>query len=225
MVTNENFHTFTYITAAVRQTAKDTEFNYFFMLVYTKLQTFWYTRLYETITTNSRKYYYKLTHEVLNIRCITVCLSVSLSLSLPPLPFVCAYVCVYVHVCIYICVYICVCVCVCVCVCGAYIYNLFICVYYITNQVTKTSLPYVNNRMMLKTISFGKILFGLDKNISCHCVEWRWNTNWRPVSQSGPFKVFDARGREIFLREHLKKLFRNDAINVGSAPVRVFVTT
>ena len=26
---NENFHTFTYITAAVRQTAKDTEFNYF----------------------------------------------------------------------------------------------------------------------------------------------------------------------------------------------------
>ena len=26
---NENFHTFTYITAAVRQTAKDTEFNHF----------------------------------------------------------------------------------------------------------------------------------------------------------------------------------------------------
>ena len=34
------------------------------------------------------------------------------------------------------------------------------CVYYITNQVTKTPLPYVNNRMMFKTISFGKILFG-----------------------------------------------------------------
>ena len=26
---NENFHTFTYITAAVRQTAIETEFNYF----------------------------------------------------------------------------------------------------------------------------------------------------------------------------------------------------
>ena len=32
--------------------------------------------------------------------------------------------------------------------------------YHITNQVTKTPLPYVNNRMMLKTISFGKIIFG-----------------------------------------------------------------
>ena len=40
------------ITAAVCQTAKDTAFNYFFMLCYTKLRTFWYIRLYETITTN-----------------------------------------------------------------------------------------------------------------------------------------------------------------------------
>ena len=37
---NENFHTFTYITAAVRQTAKDTV-QLFFMLFYTKLRTFW----------------------------------------------------------------------------------------------------------------------------------------------------------------------------------------
>ena len=31
---NENFHTFTYITAAVRQTAKDTEFNYFYVILH-----------------------------------------------------------------------------------------------------------------------------------------------------------------------------------------------
>ena len=37
---NEIFHIFTYITAAVRQTAKDTEFNYFFIVFYTKLRTF-----------------------------------------------------------------------------------------------------------------------------------------------------------------------------------------
>ena len=52
-----------------------------------------------------------------------------------------------------------------------------------------------------------------------------------PVSQShslpqgGGFKVFDARGREIFLHEYLKKLFRNDVWYVGSAPERLFVTT
>ena len=38
------FYTFTYITAAVRQTAKDIV-QLFFMLFYTKLQTFWYIRL------------------------------------------------------------------------------------------------------------------------------------------------------------------------------------
>ena len=34
---NGSFHIFTYITAAVHQTAKDTEFNFFFIIFYTKL--------------------------------------------------------------------------------------------------------------------------------------------------------------------------------------------
>ena len=35
--------------------------------------------------------------------------------------------------------------------------------------------------------------------------------------KAGGFKVFDARGREIFLRKNLTKLFRNDVRYVGLA--------
>ena len=45
------------------------------------------------------------------------------------------------------------------------------------------------------------------------------------IPQGGVFKVFDARGRKIFLREYLKKLFGNDVRYVGSAPGRLFVMT
>ena len=45
------------------------------------------------------------------------------------------------------------------------------------------------------------------------------------IPQGGGFKVFDARGRKIFLREYLKKLFRSDVRYVSSAPERGFVTT
>ena len=64
---NEIFHIFTYITAAVRQTAKDTVFNYFLLYSTQKLQTFSCIRLYETITPNYRKFYYKPTNELLKI--------------------------------------------------------------------------------------------------------------------------------------------------------------
>ena len=45
------------------------------------------------------------------------------------------------------------------------------------------------------------------------------------LPQGRGFKVFDARGREIFLRKNLKSLFRNDVRYVGSAPERLFVMT
>ena len=37
------------------------------------------------------------------------------------------------------------------------------------------------------------------------------------LPQGGGFKVFDARGRKIFLREYLIKHFRNAVRYVGSA--------
>ena len=48
---NEIFHIFTYITAAVHQTTKDTEFNYF-LSYSTQNCEYFDIRLYETITPN-----------------------------------------------------------------------------------------------------------------------------------------------------------------------------